>query len=652
VSEVAKESGGITDKREEILNNLMWNEYEVGKTNQEQLTAELEANIDILECRRTEKDYDWMSDLFIPEAPSIFLTEDAMDAQQYFMTRDYVEVVLEGSSPEDAVACRGVKKLINSALNNRHINHYQKYMRARGICRLAAQVYAVCWWEQDVREVEAGIKEYTVAVLDENNQLTRRVEREPVYSTNVVCDRFNWEVIDPRNVFTGNSYVYNAQQEPYIIIRSEKTYQELKDDEDTHQYINLDAVKELGTQGETDTSKGSYNAGGEYQKPQSYKGKFDILERYGRQWAIVLERDKYGSPISIEPGFDDDGDPMGNAELLLVRQTMAYRGSSKVLIRFQAEPLRDCSGMPYMPIIRGLYYIHPTKKNGMSDAKYARELQIGTNDIVNMGLDGEKLAMLPTFVVNRGMAEDNDSLYIEPEHMMLLDDPKQIEQLKIQTNSQNMFLYYNMLKQLMQQTLAVFPPDLGDSGKASTTATATMNAAQNSGARRNYKSLTFDHTFLTPLYWMIIQMAWQYMHPKTANDILTEEEIAVFKPQGDYTFMPVTAGIEAEYSKQRKTQALDQNVGRLVGLVPIVPALLPLLMEIEKDILELQGAEGRRYAAILESIKKAEVLQKQAGSNGQSPSGQLGPSDKMADIMTQNQSGLPVGEAEQMARGL
>ena len=35
---------------------------------------EFESTIDLLECKRTEKDYEWMSDVFLPEYPSIHLT--------------------------------------------------------------------------------------------------------------------------------------------------------------------------------------------------------------------------------------------------------------------------------------------------------------------------------------------------------------------------------------------------------------------------------------------------------------------------------------------------------------------------------------------------------------------------------------------------
>jgi hypothetical protein len=289
----------------------------------------------------------------------------------------------------------------------------------------------------------------------------------------------------------------------------------------------------------------------------------------------------------------------------------------------------------------------------MSDAKYAKELQIALNDVVNMGLDGEKMSMLPTLAVNRGMAEDNDSLYLAPEHMMLLDDVSQIQQIKIQTNPQGMFSYYNLFKSTMQQILAVYPPDLGDVGKASTTATATINAGSNSSARRNYKSLTVENTFLIEMYWMMIQMAWQYMHPHTASKIMDEDEQLAFKADGEYSYVPVTTGIEAEYNKQKKIQNLDQNIGRLVGLVKLVPEVMPLIMKIEADILEAQGGDAREYAEILEKISNAKVKSEDKGQGGEGapPDASNAPPD-MENEMTQNQSGGPVSPAEEMARGM
>ena len=55
----------MEDNVQNILNDLFWNEYSVFGTNKKAEMADYEANLDIVACIRTEKDYDWLSNLFI-----------------------------------------------------------------------------------------------------------------------------------------------------------------------------------------------------------------------------------------------------------------------------------------------------------------------------------------------------------------------------------------------------------------------------------------------------------------------------------------------------------------------------------------------------------------------------------------------------------
>ena len=57
--------------------------------------------VDMIECNRNEKDYDWMSDIFVPEFASVLLTDASDWANQYFTTRDFVEVKLDNENPND-----------------------------------------------------------------------------------------------------------------------------------------------------------------------------------------------------------------------------------------------------------------------------------------------------------------------------------------------------------------------------------------------------------------------------------------------------------------------------------------------------------------------------------------------------------------------
>ena len=638
--------------KEDAVNRICFDEFTTAKSNYSGDISDFEASLDMLECQRNEKDAEWLSDVFMPEAPSIFLTEASQEAGKYFSTRDYCDVYLEGSQPGDFAACKVAKKSINLQLNNKRVYHFQKYMQARDINRLIGYVYAVCWWDQKIERVKVGENRYRKPVFDEQSNLVINNMGEPVFQDVsedvmddvVVFDHFNWMPIDPRNVFTSNKYTYSAQDEESIIIRSEKTYGELLASKDANDYFNLELLKDakVHSNNETETSQESYNKDDKFMKAKKEIPKWDVLERYGLHYCLVKERDRYGYPTKVEIGYDSEGNPVEKAELCLCRQTTAYRGNTKVLIRFQAEPLRDGSGVPYKPVIRGLCYVHPTKKNGMCSGKYERELQIGINDVVNLSLDRTKLSMLPTFIGNKYMMEDNDTVYIEPEHTIEMDDVNQFKEMRIDSNIQGGIGMYGLMRGLMQQIESIYPPQMGGTGKASETATAIAGADQHGNVRANYKELTFDYTFNTHLYWMILQMQWQFMHKKTIQKIFTEEEIAAFNPVGDYTYQPVTSGIELEQNKAKKISNYDQIIGRLAGLAPGNPAIIPIIAHIVGEQLQLMGAEYRQIAPLIERLTKTPMTPEEGAQPNQVKDAK--------DQPTSNQNGMPMSVGEEQAR--
>ena len=653
----------LSQEQHDLLNKITWDAYDVSKTNRAAEFADFEANIDILECRRTEKDYDWQSDGFYPEAPAIFLTEASQEAVQYFASRDFVDVFLEnGSDPAAMLACKVAKKTINLALNNKEIHHYQKYMQAREINRLAGYVYALCWWEQEVKQIQVGVDRYTEAKLDENGDPVRdelgsplsAMREQPRYADQVIIDRFNWMPLDPRNVFTGNAYSYSPQDED-IIIRAEKTIEELRSLERQNNYINLDLLEKTAspTQ-ETDTSQETYNQADRQQKAKYENKPLDLLCMYGKRWAVVKSRDRFGCPKDIEPGYDDDGKPKDKAEFIRVRHEMVYNGSTKVTIRFQAEPLRDGSGRPYKPICRGLSFVHATKKTGMSTAKYIRESQVALNDTFNLSNDRVKLATLPTMIANSYEAENNDELYIEPEHVIPLNGniDEVFKELKISDNIQGAMMQASVIRGMMDQVAAVYPTTMGDAGKSGVTATATQGSETRSSVRNNYKALTFTYTFDSDLYWMILQMAWQFMHMDTITKTYTPEEVQAFKPVDDYTYQPVTANVELEANKFRKIQNYDQIIGRISGLAQGNPAIIPIIAYIVGRQLELLGDEFRAVEPMIKKLTKTPMQPDDGGQPGGDQSSTPQAPKDMQPEMTSNQHGMRVGATESMARGM
>ena len=643
------------DKAQEHACDLIYREYETSKSNNSGDVADFEAVLDLLENKRTEKNYEWMSDVAIPEYPSILLTETSQFVNQYFQSRDFVDVYLEGDRPDDKVKCRAVKKLLNKTLNHQDVHHFAKQVRAWNMKSTAAAVYAVCWWNQEVRAEKVGTRQipYELGVDVYGNQMVDRrfqvpavgYRAEDVMDDRVLSDHFDYEIVDPRNVFTDNKYVYSLQDKDFVIIRSEKTYEQLVEDQEKCGYINLDEVKKLVEESqpqETETSKDSFNK--DEQKTPIAKPQLrylDVLERFGKFWCMVTDRDQWSRPVSVEVGYDDMGKRKEGAELVECIVAEVVSGSHKILIRLQPTPFYLPNGRPYRPLLRGLCYIHPTKDVGMSDGKYARELQVALNDTINLSNDRVKLATLPTMVVNKYMAEDNDQIFIEPEHTIPLEDVSQFKELTIRDNIAGAIQQANLFIGKMQQVTSVYPTTMGQTGDASTTATAIAGADMRANMRANYKSLTFEYTFLCELYRMIQCMAWQFMHQKTAQVIWSPEEIQAFDPTQDYTYQPVSSAIEAEHAKQRKLTVLDQVLGRLVQVPnPKTPKLVNLVMV---KILDLLGSQ---FSDVKDALLDEGPVG-QAAAMGQKDFAMQGGLNAGA---ASNQNGVPMQAMETQAR--
>jgi hypothetical protein len=623
---------------EDILLAALYREFDEARTKNTSAVGDYDAMIDLLDSIRTEKDYDWQSDVFIPEVASIILTECSTWAQQYFIGRDFVEVYLEKSGKPEVVACKAVKKLLNASLNNKQVFHFHKYIRARLINVLASSVYLLCRWEQKIEKIKVGVKQIPEEVLDEQGkpqidemtgaaQLNYREEDET--EDKVIYDRFNYDVIDPANVFTGTKYSYSAQDTDFIDIREEVTYEDLKEKEKENGYINLNKVKELTPPIQTKTARESYDKGKseENKKVSPY---FDLVTRFGKHWAVVDAR-----PTKISIGLDKDGEPKDNAELIETIISFVVKDNKKILIRFQPTPFYDGSGMTYRPLVRGLCYVHPRKNTGMSDGKYMRDLQVALNDTVNMSNDGVRMGTFPMMKINKFEMEDNDQLYLEPEHLLPLNDVKNLEQLKITTDVNAALQQATLFINKIQQVASVYPPQMGAQGKASETATAVQNAGSNANIRSNYKSLTVEYTLLTELYWQILQMAWQFMHPKTAEQIFEKDELMAFSPVGDYSYQPVTSAIEAEYSKKNKIQTWQQIMNTVVGIQH--PDAVKMINFIFKETCQLMGKEQATFA---ETFLNEKIPIEQGNKKGAN----------MQDEATSNQNGLPMQGGEQSAR--
>ena len=543
-----KYSDAIEDR---LSQRIIDDEFSVAKRNKESDIDEFESLISLLDSEREPKQYDWMSDIRIPEFLSHMLTQSSLDANQYFQTRDFVEVYLEDSGNEAKDASTAAKELINRTLNQRHIHYYHKYMRAKSTNNLVGRTYALCWWEQQTQEQVVGTKKEFVATnrdvfgnpLTDINQQQAFEERETEVVEEIpIVDRFNFDILDNRNVFVDNTYGYDLQQKEYIFIRSETNKEKLLSTQEEMNYFNLSALDELNDFGETDTSKESYNKDEQKEKVKlPLTEEIDLIQRFGKYWAVVEEKDDKGYPTKIKPGIDKNGNKMPKAEYIETIIAYVTKGSNRVLVRFQATPYIAADGVPYKPIIRGLCYIHPTDDGGMGDGKHTKELQLAIDDTFNISNDRVMLATLPTLKVKTNEAEDNPEVYIKPGHNIPLNNPAEdVQELQISDDINGALNQLAFLTDKMQQLDAIYPTTMGQTPAiASTTATAVAGAEQRTNIRSNYKSLTFEFTFLTELYWMIQQMTGAFAFPETGVKLMGDK-VFNFDPAKDYFYKPVS----------------------------------------------------------------------------------------------------------------
>ena len=633
--------------QESQIKNIVLKEYDTGKTNISNRINEFESIIDMFEGIRIEKNADWMSDINFPEFVSQMLTQSSIEANQYFQTRDFVEVYLEDGSPNAVIKADANKELINRTLNQRKLYHYPKFIRSNFIKNLTGEVFVKCGWERETtirnmpvkKMVQRDYDTFGNPIVDRNIQTPALEEvtvlvPQPVITT----DRFNYEIIDRRNIFMDNSYVYDLQDKKWIIYREEKTINELKTEAEKEGYINLDKLEEIKPAIETDTSQETYNKDDKEQKvPLKENEPYDVIHRYGKFWAIVKEKNDSGNPVIIDYGLDAFGKPLPNAELTECIISFLLSGSSAKLIRFIPLPFVDAFNEQYRPFMRGLCYIHPTKDWGLGDGKFARELQIAIDDTLNISNDRVMLATLPTLKGRKFSLEDNPTVYFEPNHVIQLENPDDLVEFQISDNIQGALTQIGILRQAMSGVTSIFPPALGSVPElSSTTATAVAGAEQSKSTRSNYRSLTFEYTFLNKLYWMITQMTWQFATEETALKLMGDK-VYNFDPTAEFSYKPLSQSIQSEQSKANQIRELTQMIGFVAPMSatnPKAPALVNFMLA---KIFRLFGDENEEFANFL------------LDENAPVTSGQM-PQNAM--MPTQNQTGLPQGMNEQMTRGM
>jgi hypothetical protein len=139
---------------------------------------------------------------------------------------------------------------------------------------------------------------------------------------------------------------------------------------------------------------------------------------------------------------------------------------------------------------------------------------------------------------------------------------------------------------------------------------------------------------------MMLQMAYQFMHPKTATK-LWGDQAAYFDPDADYSYAPVSSNVEMEYNKDRKIQRYDQILGRIAKIPN--PAIIPIIAYIIGQQCLLLGAEYQTVNKMIETLSKTP----------NTPEGGEPPTPKDAAALPEsNQSGNLMTLPEQSIRGM
>ncbi len=627
-----------------LANRVVGNEYQTAETNAEQGNNDYQSYIDMLSCERTEKNYDWRSDVSVPEFTTLHLMQQGLSATQNFSTRDFTEVYI--GDEKVIPAAQAEKRLINNTLNQRELYYYQKLLRATSAKDLDGATYFRCWWEQKVipgiigTEVEQ-IESDTVDIhgdplIDRATQIPGIAFREvPVEGEVPVIDRFNFDVVDRRDIFTSGEYTYSLQQNKWVMIRYSTTLPTMRDLQEEMGYINLDVLRNAHIRGD-ERGKGTHTD--EYGIPAGQESDkvpikdWLIVERYGDDWVTIL-KDSKGKEIGIEPGINKDGEVVEGAVLISVISAFAISGGNQILVRFQQNPYRSATGESYIPLIRGLAYIHPTKADGMGDGKCSRELQIAIDDTVNISNDRVMLGTLNTFIGRKGAIEANDTVFMEPEHVITVEDPvNDIRELTISSDVGGAMNQAQFFSGKMQQLQSVDPTSVSPVQ----TATAEARDQARTTTRNQYKELSLSQTLLNEFYWMISQMHWQFATEETLIKRIGEDRVQDYDPSLSYAYKPITSAVETEHGKAAKNRILLQML-QVIGSIenPNTPAVLN---DIVVAISTLNGAE-------FESLGKR-LLDESVGGGGSQ--GDLATAGQGAP--TQNQQGLDQSDLEQSAR--
>lgn len=593
------------DEIERVILENTKAEYDIDVQNHTRDNEDFELYMSIYNLVPDQPEEPWMSNTPLPEFLTEMTVQSGLEAAQEFRRRDFVEIFHESKDDKHRLAGEAKKELINRVLNQRHIHYFQKRMRASGLKNISGKVYFRCKWERKTIK-KMNIENQAIPLENpiEGGQQQAIMPVE-VETEEVIYDRFNLDVLDPRNVTTSPEITYSLDDKKRVSVRYDTDIGEMTDQQELMGYINLDKVRkalESEGGGQTDVAKGDDE--GDI-KPQEYQWTalktFEAVEISLKEWVLVAK-----DGLSIKPGIDIQGNPVKNAVLMMIIKTLVTINEKDILVRYQRYPFRTPFGEPYRDIVIGKCYIHPTNDLGLGDGKASYPLEIARNGLFNMGVNRVNIATLPTLIAGTASAQEFRRTWaFQPRGIFEAYDTNDVKEMQISDDITGVNQLMSVLTSAQQASNASFPTAQGGLPLASTSATATAASEARTDARQFYKGLTYNNTALMPIYDRIGWMYWQFALPETAEKGMGDK-IFDFNPYLDHTFKTVTEALETESSKQAKIAILDnmfaqsaqvQNKNTLKQLNYIFTKKAKLLGDEYEDVNDMLFDEDEEFVA-------------------------------------------------------
>ncbi len=636
-----------------LASTIVDSEYAVGQQNNKQQDSDYLDYLDMFDCERSAKNYDWMSDIFFPEFYAQQLTQLSEEAGTFFKTHDFVEVYVGSKEEVHKRSARANKTLINRTLNRRDLYFYSKFMKMAAIKNMVGVAYMRCWWEQKTKRTVVGQKRNVRTlntdvdgkpVINDDQVAQQDFYNEDVMGEEVLYDQFNFDIMDSRDVFTDSSYTHSMQDKRWIILRFEKTIDELESEAEDMEYFNLEKVRldneKHSYSKEVEGGRSTHHGIDDKEEPDKTPlVPYTVLQRLGKHLVIVEERDADGNPLRVKPGIDKDGEKVKGAEFHEMVITFVRKNQEDILIGYTPARTIDSNGRPYRPIGRSLCYIHPNKDDGFGDGKAARELQMAINDTINMEADRTKLATIPIMQGPQYNITDNNTLEWKPGAFWETEDGNVLQEVKVNGDVTGALNEVALYRNMSQQASGVSAESQAILAAPTTSATATANQVQQSDKRSDFRAFTLEFTGLSDLWWFITQMSAQFMKQETAERMIGKKEVSFFDPSLDFTYKPLSAALDSDSARQTKTNNWLQLYNSTVNSPnKNAPQALNYILA---QISELQGKEYESFSDKF-FLDENDPPPRQGGQDPSAISGQV----------PTNQTGMPQNQQEVQTREL